>query len=114
MRYDQRNTGGSSTWVRTHWQATRAHSETSIALNLNTTATPTFIVRERRQTTIPDALDWPIQQSEGEVGDLKEQLMNDPEALALLYKEAAEEDCLLGQIGLTHYAQVLRREETSA
>ena len=33
------------------------------------------------------------------------------EALAALYDEAAEEDQFLAQIGLAHYAKVLRQEE---
>jgi hypothetical protein len=35
------------------------------------------------------------------------------EELATLYAEAAEEDQLLAQLGLEHYAEVLRQEEES-
>jgi hypothetical protein len=33
------------------------------------------------------------------------------ETLAALYEEAAEEDQLLAQLGLAHYAEILRQEE---
>lgn len=35
------------------------------------------------------------------------------EALMALYEEAAEEDQMLAQLGLEHYAEVLRQEEES-
>jgi predicted DNA-binding antitoxin AbrB/MazE fold protein len=45
--------------------------------------------------------------------DPKDALLDDIDALHAMYTEFAEEDRNLAQLGLTHYAQVLNREETS-
>ena len=45
------------------------------------------------------------------VTDPKDALMEDPRALRTLYAEFAKEDRQLAQIGLAHYAQMLRQEE---
>jgi len=43
--------------------------------------------------------------------DPKDALMDDPDVLAALYGDAEGEDQLLGQLGLEHYAEILRQEE---
>lgn len=46
--------------------------------------------------------------------DPQDALMDDAEALRKMYAEFAEEDQLLAQTGLAHYAQMLRQEESQA
>lgn len=45
--------------------------------------------------------------------DSKDMLMNDLEALRILYKEAEEEDRQLAQTGIEHYVDLLKHEEES-
>jgi len=107
-------TGGPSSWNVVWWRAQRVSAESSAVLGLSLTAAPTYSLWCSLGIVRPTLLDFGGYPDARMGADPKDALMDDAEALAALYRESAEEDLFLAQLGTARYAELLRWEEMRA
>jgi len=100
------STAESSSLEITEWRVVKPNITSEWAMNLSLTATPTLVLERKYAQPVrvvtENNLARPVS------------LLDDPEALALLYAEFVEEDIELSQTGMVHYARMLQVEEQVA